>query len=160
MVRPTSGRAILPPAAGNVRRLKQQPMVRHRFLIETTVDPAVVSFLRRPSGAFSAHFEMAGRNRKKTVTRRANPRLDNRRRTTGRGWRMSHVRRTHRTRDSRIRESPAHPRTVLSEVHAEHGIATIRGWAATALAKHLCWECCRRVTGVRAVVDLVQLSAG
>ncbi len=52
------------------------------------------------------------------------------------------------------------PGLALSEVHAEHGIATIRGWAATALAKHLCWECCRRVTGVRAVVDLVQLSAG
>jgi len=48
----------------------------------------------------------------------------------------------------------------LSEVHADHGIATIRGWAATDLAKHICWECCRRVTGVRSVVDLVQLTAG
>ncbi len=47
----------------------------------------------------------------------------------------------------------------LSEVHADDGIATIRGWAATAFAKHMCWECCRRVTGVRAVVNLVQLSA-
>ena len=52
------------------------------------------------------------------------------------------------------------PGLALSEVRADHGIATIRGWAGTVLAKHLCWECCRRVTGVRAVVDLVQLSAG
>ncbi len=52
------------------------------------------------------------------------------------------------------------PGLTLSEVHAEQGVATIRGWAATELAKHICWECCRRVTGVRAVVDLVQLTAG
>ncbi len=47
----------------------------------------------------------------------------------------------------------------LTEVHADHGIATIRGRAATILAKHICWECCRRVTGVRFVVDLVELTA-
>ncbi len=47
----------------------------------------------------------------------------------------------------------------LTEVHADHGVATVRGRAATTLAKRVCWECCRRVTGVRYVVDLVELSA-
>ncbi len=47
----------------------------------------------------------------------------------------------------------------LVEVHADHGIATIHGQAATPFAKRICWECCRRVTGVRAVVDLVELAA-
>jgi hypothetical protein len=47
----------------------------------------------------------------------------------------------------------------LTEVHADHGVATVRGRAATTLAKRVCWECCRRVTGVRFVVDLVELSA-
>ncbi|HXY33322.1 MAG TPA: hypothetical protein VEI07_03780 [Planctomycetaceae bacterium] len=51
------------------------------------------------------------------------------------------------------------PGLTLTEVHADHGIATICGRASTALAKRICWECCRRVTGVRAVVDLVELSA-
>ena len=47
----------------------------------------------------------------------------------------------------------------LTEVHADHGVATVRGRATTTLAKRVCWECCRRVTGVRFVVDLVELSA-
>jgi osmotically-inducible protein OsmY len=47
----------------------------------------------------------------------------------------------------------------VSEVHAAHGIATVRGTAATTFAKRVCRECCRRVTGVRAVVDLVELTA-
>ncbi len=45
------------------------------------------------------------------------------------------------------------------EVHSEHGIATVRGTAQSTFAKHVCRECCRRVTGVRAVVDLVELTA-
>ena len=47
----------------------------------------------------------------------------------------------------------------LTEVHADHGIATVRGKATTSFAKRVCWECCRRVTGVRGVVDLVELIA-
>ncbi|HEV8070360.1 MAG TPA: hypothetical protein VGP76_21780 [Planctomycetaceae bacterium] len=47
----------------------------------------------------------------------------------------------------------------LTEVRADHGIATVRGNAATAFAKRVCWECVRRVTGVRSVVDLVELTA-
>ena len=47
----------------------------------------------------------------------------------------------------------------LTEVRADHGIATVRGSAATAFAKRVCWECVRRVTGVRYVVDLVELTA-
>jgi len=47
----------------------------------------------------------------------------------------------------------------VAEVHADHGIATVRGSAETIFAKRVCWECCRRVTGVRAVVDLVELTA-
>lgn len=44
-------------------------------------------------------------------------------------------------------------------VHSEHGIATVRGRADSGFAKRVCRECCRRVTGVRAVVDLVELAA-
>jgi hypothetical protein len=47
----------------------------------------------------------------------------------------------------------------LTEVRADHGVATVRGRAATTFAKRICWECCRRVTGVRFVVDLVELTA-
>jgi hypothetical protein len=47
----------------------------------------------------------------------------------------------------------------LTEVRADHGIATVRGSASTAFAKRVCWECVRRVTGVRYVVDLVELTA-
>jgi hypothetical protein len=47
----------------------------------------------------------------------------------------------------------------IAEVRAEHGIATIRGWAESPFVKRICWECCRRVSGVRAVVDLVELPA-
>jgi osmotically-inducible protein OsmY len=43
-------------------------------------------------------------------------------------------------------------------VHAQDGIATIRGRAQTAFAKRACSECCRRVTGVRGVIDLVELA--
>jgi len=50
------------------------------------------------------------------------------------------------------------PGLTLTAVRADHGVATVRGSAATTLAKRLCWECCRRVTGVRFVVDLVELS--
>ena len=46
----------------------------------------------------------------------------------------------------------------LSEVHADHGIATVRGKATTSFAKQVCWECVRRVTGVRCVVDLVEVA--
>jgi osmotically-inducible protein OsmY len=44
------------------------------------------------------------------------------------------------------------------EVHAHDGIATVRGRAQSAFAKRACTECCRRVTGVRAVIDLVELA--
>jgi hypothetical protein len=37
-------------------------------------------------------------------------------------------------------------------------VATVRGRAESSFAKRVCWECCRRVTGVRAVVDLVELA--
>jgi osmotically-inducible protein OsmY len=43
------------------------------------------------------------------------------------------------------------------EVHAENGIATVRGRAESAYAKRVCRECCRHITGVRGVVDLVEL---
>lgn len=51
------------------------------------------------------------------------------------------------------------PGLTLREVHVERGIAVVRGNADTTFAKRACWECCRRVTGVRAVVDLVDLAA-
>jgi osmotically-inducible protein OsmY len=44
------------------------------------------------------------------------------------------------------------------EVHAENGIATVRGRAESAYAKRACRECCRHVSGVRGVVDLVELA--
>jgi osmotically-inducible protein OsmY len=47
----------------------------------------------------------------------------------------------------------------IQNVHVERGVAVVRGSAATPFAKRVCHECCRRVTGVRAVVDLVDLAA-
>jgi hypothetical protein len=46
------------------------------------------------------------------------------------------------------------------EVHAENGVATVRGRAFSKFAKRVCNECCRHVTGVRAVIDFVELAAG
>jgi len=43
------------------------------------------------------------------------------------------------------------------DVHAQDGIATIRGRAESPFAKRVCRECCRHVTGVRSVVDLIEL---
>jgi osmotically-inducible protein OsmY len=48
--------------------------------------------------------------------------------------------------------------TVLN-VHVERGTATVSGSAQSTYAKIACRECCRRVTGVRAVVDRVDLAA-
>ncbi|HUE15347.1 MAG TPA: BON domain-containing protein [Planctomycetaceae bacterium] len=47
----------------------------------------------------------------------------------------------------------------IDNVHVERGVAIVHGSAQTVFAKHVCWECCRRVTGVRSVVDLVELAA-
>jgi osmotically-inducible protein OsmY len=47
----------------------------------------------------------------------------------------------------------------VRDVHVASGTATVCGRAETAYAKRACWECCRRVTGVRMVVDLVELAA-
>lgn len=47
----------------------------------------------------------------------------------------------------------------VRDVHVAGGTATVCGRAETAYAKRACWECCRRVTGVRWVVDLVELAA-
>lgn len=47
----------------------------------------------------------------------------------------------------------------ITEVHADHGIATVRRIAKTSFAKRVYWECCRRVSGVRTVVDQVELNA-
>ena len=47
----------------------------------------------------------------------------------------------------------------IGAVHVERGVASVRGTAQTGFAKRVCWECCRRVTGVRGVVDLVELAA-
>ena len=47
----------------------------------------------------------------------------------------------------------------IQNVHVERGVAVVRGWAATPFAKRVCQACCRRVTGVRSVVDLVDLAA-
>jgi len=44
------------------------------------------------------------------------------------------------------------------DIQAENGIATVRGRAESVYAKRACWECCRHVTGVRAVIDLVELA--
>jgi osmotically-inducible protein OsmY len=44
------------------------------------------------------------------------------------------------------------------DVHAENGVATVRGRADSPFAKRVCWECCRHVSGVRWVVDLVELA--
>jgi osmotically-inducible protein OsmY len=44
-------------------------------------------------------------------------------------------------------------------VHVDRGTATVSGHAESVYAKWACWECCRRVTGVRTVVDLVELAA-
>jgi osmotically-inducible protein OsmY len=43
------------------------------------------------------------------------------------------------------------------EVHAQDGIATVRGRAESPFAKRVCRECCRHVTGVRGVIDLIEL---
>lgn len=43
------------------------------------------------------------------------------------------------------------------EVHAHLGIAEVCGRAATPAVRQLCLECCRRVTGVRQVVDRLQV---
>lgn len=51
------------------------------------------------------------------------------------------------------------PGLTLFEVRAIHGVATVRGRAASDFAKRVCRESCRRVTGVRAVVDLIELAA-
>jgi osmotically-inducible protein OsmY len=47
----------------------------------------------------------------------------------------------------------------IVHVQVERGVAIVRGTAATPFAKRVCWECCRRVTGVRWVVDQVELAA-
>jgi osmotically-inducible protein OsmY len=47
---------------------------------------------------------------------------------------------------------------IVWDIHAENGIATVRGRAESVFAKRVCWECCRHVTGVRAVIDLVELA--
>lgn len=47
----------------------------------------------------------------------------------------------------------------VRDVHVDRGTATVSGRADSAFAKRACWECCRRVTGVRTVVDLVELAA-
>jgi osmotically-inducible protein OsmY len=47
---------------------------------------------------------------------------------------------------------------IVWDVRAENGIATVRGRAESGFAKRACWECCRHVTGVRAVIDLVELA--
>jgi osmotically-inducible protein OsmY len=47
----------------------------------------------------------------------------------------------------------------LANVHVDRGTATVCGSAESIFAKRACWECCRRVTGVRAVVDLVEVRA-
>ena len=47
----------------------------------------------------------------------------------------------------------------VGNVHVDRGTATVCGRAETVFAKRACWECCRRVTGVRAVVDLVEVRA-
>jgi osmotically-inducible protein OsmY len=43
------------------------------------------------------------------------------------------------------------------EVHAHEGIATVRGRAESPFAKRACRECCRHVTGVRGVIDQIEL---
>jgi osmotically-inducible protein OsmY len=48
--------------------------------------------------------------------------------------------------------------TVLN-VHVDRGTATVSGSAQSIYAKIACRECCRRVAGVRAVVDQVDLAA-
>ena len=47
----------------------------------------------------------------------------------------------------------------VGNVHVDHGTATICGCAESIFAKRACWECCRRVAGVRWVVDLVEVRA-
>jgi osmotically-inducible protein OsmY len=47
----------------------------------------------------------------------------------------------------------------VRDVRVDRGTATVCGLADTVYAKRTCWECCRRVTGVRTVVDLVELAA-
>jgi len=44
------------------------------------------------------------------------------------------------------------------DIRAENGVASVRGRAESIFAKRACWECCRHVTGVRAVIDLVDLA--
>jgi osmotically-inducible protein OsmY len=51
------------------------------------------------------------------------------------------------------------PGLTIATVQVERGNAIVRGSAASNFAKRVCWECCRRVTGVRSVVDLVDLAA-
>jgi hypothetical protein len=48
---------------------------------------------------------------------------------------------------------------IVGNVRVDRGTATVCGCAATVFAKRACWECCRRVTGVRSVVDLVEVRA-
>ena len=47
----------------------------------------------------------------------------------------------------------------VANVYVERGTATVSGCAETVFAKRACWECCRRVTGVRAVVDRIEVRA-
>ena len=44
-------------------------------------------------------------------------------------------------------------------VQAHNGIAELRGLADSAMVRALCVECCRRVTGVRQVIDMLEVSA-
>lgn len=44
-------------------------------------------------------------------------------------------------------------------VHAHQGVAEVRGWAESVAARKLCIECCSRVTGVRQVIDMLEVAA-
>ena len=44
-------------------------------------------------------------------------------------------------------------------VELHNGVAVIRGRVASPFAKWACYECCRRVPGVRRVVDELQSAA-
>lgn len=43
-------------------------------------------------------------------------------------------------------------------VEARQGIATIRAQVTSAFAHVACYECCRRVAGVRRVVDQIEIT--
>ena len=45
-------------------------------------------------------------------------------------------------------------------VQARQGVAEVWGWADSMFLRQVCIACCRRVTGVRQVIDHLQVAGG